>query len=173
MNAETLLPAPRAEEDRLLHPKAVASRVDRRTRASVATVTAGLSPASLLLAWTDWGLHLAGSPGKRAYLAWLAIEKSIDFLLGRNSEPNDRDRRFAAESWRKPPFSLLRDGFLLVEQWWQEATQGVHGVSQHHENIVSFTARQWLDLSSPGNYLATNPVVLQRTVEQSGLNLVR
>ncbi|RIJ42298.1 poly-beta-hydroxybutyrate polymerase, partial [Maribellus luteus] len=32
---------------------------------------------------------------------------------------------------------------------------------------------QWLDIASPGNQLMTNPVVLQRTAEQHGANLVR
>ncbi|MGH1552185.1 PHA/PHB synthase family protein [Streptomyces sp. L7] len=48
------------------------------------------------------------------------------------------------------------------------------GVSpKHHEDVVAFAARQWLDMMSPGNQLATNPIVLRRTFEQHGTNLVR
>jgi hypothetical protein len=43
----------------------------------------------------------------------------------------------------------------------------------HHEQVVSFAARQLLDVLSPGNYLPTNPVVLQRTLAAGGLNLLR
>ncbi|MFA7503632.1 MAG: alpha/beta fold hydrolase [Burkholderiaceae bacterium] len=194
MSANPLLPLS-AEDDttapRVPALKAAAGHVDRHVRAGVATATAGLSPASLLLASIDWALHLYGSPGKRAYLAWLAIEQSQQYLRmnlapggpvpgtpdARPGAPMSvsraSDRRFSAEPWEHPPFRLLRDAFQLAEQWWHEATHGVHGVSPHHENIVAFAARQWLDLLCPGNYLATNPVVMRRTAEQGGLNLVR
>jgi polyhydroxyalkanoate synthase len=43
----------------------------------------------------------------------------------------------------------------------------------HHENVVAFAARQWLDMFSPGNQLPTNPVVLRRTLTSGGANLVQ
>jgi polyhydroxyalkanoate synthase len=62
---------------------------------------------------------------------------------------------------------------LLSERWWDAATRDVWGVSQRHERIVSFAARQFLDVYSPGNHFLTNPVVLRRTFEQGGINLLR
>ena len=48
----------------------------------------------------------------------------------------------------------------------------VAGVSPHHEDVVSFAARQWLDTISPSNLLWTNPIVTQKTIRTGGQNLV-
>ena len=47
------------------------------------------------------------------------------------------------------------------------------GVSRHHERVVSFAARQLLDVVSPSNFPWTNPEVLEATAEQRGANLAR
>ena len=47
------------------------------------------------------------------------------------------------------------------------------GVTRQHEDVVSFAARQVLDMASPSNFVATNPELLQRTLRQGGMNLVR
>ena len=67
----------------------------------------------------------------------------------------------------------MHQSFVLTEQWWAAATHGVWGVDKHHEDMVAFAARQFLDVFSPGNQLATNPVVLNRTLAQGGANLAR
>lgn len=145
-----------------------------------------LSHVSMLLAWLDWALHLAISPGKRLELLRLAVgQAEALFHYGQDCavsgpihakycvQPPTQDRRFTAEAWQLWPFNLLHQSFLLTERWWDAATRGVWGVSSHHEDMVAFAARQWLDIASPGNQFMTNPVVLQRTVEQHGANLVR
>ena len=38
---------------------------------------------------------------------------------------------------------------------------------------MAFWARQCLDMFSPGNQLATNPVVLKQTLAEGGANLLR
>ena len=160
--------------------------LDLRFQAAVARTTLSISPVSLLLATVDWAAHLAGSPGKRLELVNLAQEHlrriteyagsvafaSPGFPALRCIAPPAQDRRFADPAWQNWPFNVMHQSFLLAEEWWQAATTGIAGVSPHHEHVVSFTARQLLDVLSPGNYLPTNPVVLQRTASAAGLNLL-
>jgi len=162
------------------------SDLDVKVHAALARATASLSPASALLAGLDWGAHLAVSPGKQMELALLAFQQAEQLsgylreclLAGPGDaracvEPPAQDRRFAEPQWRQWPFNLWHQSFLLKEQWWDVAARGVTGVEKHHENVVAFAIRQWLDIFSPGNQFATNPVVLQRTAERGGANLVQ
>ncbi len=153
--------------------------LDRAANALAARFTLGLSPAALRASWSDWASHLAASPGKQAELMREAVRQVLRFQLyamqggGACIEPAAQDRRFAAEAWRRPPFNLIHQAFLLQQQWWAEATTDVRGVTRKHEAVVSFAARQMLDVFSPANFMATNPEVWQRTVESGGMNFVR
>lgn len=146
----------------------------------------GLSPAAMLEAYNDWLIHLAVSPGKQWRLASEALAMPLKLLvsmLDADSEdkvsdttkklPHRQDTRFAHSTWQHLPFSLWYRLFLINQDWWQQASTGVHGVSQHHENMVEFTIRQWLDIFSPSNTPLTNPQVLHKTAETFGANLVQ
>ena len=166
---------------------AMADRVDPPFHAALARRFASLSPAAGLLAASDWALHLATSPGKCMDLARLAMHQSgelaeyarermtagADQQARLGVQPAVEDRRFRAPEWQQWPFNYLHQSFLFKQQWWAAATHGVQGVEKHHENMVAFAARQFLDIFSPGNQVATNPVVLQRTLQQGGANLMR
>ena len=157
---------------------------DRLFHAGIAAATGGLSPISIAEAWHDWMLNLAISPGKQQELAAKGIEKVARmqrFLAACATSreappviaPLPQDRRFRAPAWQAFPFNVLQQSFLLTQQWWHNATTGVPGVSAQHERVVEFHSRQFLDMLSPSNFLATNPEILQRTVRESGANLVR
>jgi len=138
--------------------------LDHLFTAQVGRFTGGLSPASLLLAWTDWATHLAAAPGKRLDLA---------LRLGRAPDADAvvADPRFAAPVWQQPPYRQWAEAFLRLQDWWREATHGVAGTSAHHEALVAFAGRQLLDMWAPSNLAWANPEVLQRTQAQAGLNL--
>ena len=114
--------------------------LDHSTRAMLARMTGGLSPAALGAMWADWVVHLASSPGKQGQLWEKALRKSMRFrqyalhcaLSGGTGpcciEPLAQDRRFRHEAWQKPPFNLLHQAFLLNQQWWHNATTGVRGL---------------------------------------------
>ncbi|MCB1354109.1 MAG: polyhydroxyalkanoic acid synthase [Rhodobacteraceae bacterium] len=163
----------------------VAGVIDRAVRARLARMTGGLSPSALMAVWSDWAIHLSTAPGKQALLAQDAMqstaklwEYSMQCALGFGGsrpcvQPAQGDRRFRGEAWQKPPFNLMHQSFLLTQQWWQEATTGVRGVSKEDEKATSFAARQVLDAFSPSNFFFTNPEVLARTMAEGGMNLVR
>lgn len=156
--------------------------LDRSLHAAVARLTFGVSPAALGTAWLDWLGHLIGAPGKQMELAAKASHKMMRlshyaarWLANPNCEkaiePLSHDNRFAGEAWNAWPFNIMSQSFLLTQQWWHAAAIGVPGVSPHHQNVVSFVARQWLDMLSPSNSPLLNPEVLAKTVAESGENL--
>ena len=161
----------------------IAETLDRAAGAAIAQMTAGLSPITILQAFSDWGHHLAFAPGKQLQLTAKAARKYVrlfDYAVrsagDRDAapaiEPLPQDRRFADPAWQQPPFNLLSQAFLLNQQWWHAATTGVGGVGSHHEDMVEFTARQMLDILAPTNFLTTNPVLQRKIVETGGQCLV-
>jgi polyhydroxyalkanoate synthase len=162
-------------------PALMALEADRMVHAYAARATAGLSPAALALAFGDWAMHLAAAPGKHTELARKAARKWLRYAnyLGRAArggdcpeciEPLPQDSRFAAPAWHTWPFNALQQGFLLMQQWWWNATTGVRGVSPHHQDVVTFAVRQMLDVWSPSNFPWSNPEVLRAAWAQGGLN---
>ncbi|MEQ8862745.1 MAG: alpha/beta fold hydrolase [Thalassobaculum sp.] len=159
--------------------------IDRQVHASIARLTMGLSPASLAEAFGDWAIHLAISPGKQAQLVQKAVRKAVRLWLhacecaatgaaaGPCIAPLPQDRRFVGAPWQAAPYSMIYQSFLLTQQWWHNATTGIPGVSRHHEAVVSFVARQLLDVMSPSNFLASNPELQAATLREGGANLRR
>lgn len=158
--------------------------VDRLAHAMLGRMTYGISPASLMLAYFDWALHLADSPGKQLSLAHKALHNNLRFLVSTTqsciephtvcpSAPIASDVRFRSDDWQKPPFNSIYQSFLLIEEWWKNATTDVEGVSRHHEEIISFVARQFLDMMAPSNFIWFNPTLLKATYEQGGANLIQ
>lgn len=172
MNRETRIETALPEEDR--GETLSAAAIDRAVHALAARFTLGISPAALAAAWSDWAFHLAAAPGKRLDLAEKAWRETLAFqawLLGGGLAPEtpaDGDRRFRAEGWSKPPYSVWREVFLAQQRWWAHATTGVHGVTRRHEEVVAFAARQLLDMASPANFVATNPEIIARARETGG-----
>ncbi|MCI4664571.1 MAG: alpha/beta fold hydrolase [Neomegalonema sp.] len=159
--------------------------IDRAAHAALARATFSLSPAALANAYFDWLSHLALSPGKQAELVDKAVRKTMRALrhMAQHSpfqedaapciEPLPQDKRFRAPEWRQWPFCAYYQSFLLTQQWWHNATTGVRGVTAQHERVVEFMTRQWLDIFSPSNFIATNPIVQRKTLQEGGRNFIR
>lgn len=160
--------------------------LDLLVNAWIGRFTGNISPAALANAYFDWLTHLQLSPSKQERQIqkgwkkfWRWYIYSIDAAHPGHPEtdrcivPLPQDKRFDAPGWAQWPFNVISQGFLLNQQWWHRAMTGVRGVSRHHEEVVTFTTRQLLDMIAPSNFLMTNPVVLQETVRSGGANLMR
>jgi len=157
--------------------------MDRIREALSGKLTGGLSPAAIALAYFDWSIHLAAASGKRMELAYKAARKMSrlgTYLAAATAnpdtppciEPLPRDARFKDAAWRQQPYHAWSQAFLLSQQWWHNATHEVPGVSRHHEDVVSFAARQMLDMFSPSNLPFANPTVIAKAMETGGANFV-
>ena len=157
--------------------------LDPHFHALIARLTGGISPLGLYQSYMDWAGHFIMSPDKQAELAeafFAGWARFISYGLrdGHGAEtplciePLPQDKRFNGPAWRKWPFNLLFQGFLLTQRWWHKAATDVPGVGKHHEDIVAFVARQILDMVSPTNFPLTNPEVIAQTVRQGGMNFV-
>lgn len=163
-------------------PLTVYETMDKSAHAILAKATSGLAPTVLAEAWIDWATHFATSPGKQLKL----VEKALRKLQRLSSfsttalgtpdpciKPLPQDKRFEGEAWQKWPYNLMYQSFLLNQQWWHNVMTDVPGVTPQHEKVLDFTVRQMLDMFSPKNGILTNPEVLQATITQGGMNLVR
>ncbi|MFA5181559.1 MAG: alpha/beta fold hydrolase [Syntrophales bacterium] len=157
--------------------------VDSFIHARQARFTMNLSPVTQLLAFMDWFLNLADSPGTQYRILEDFTEKSMSYwdylcrtMINNDGEPEKPiavDPRFKAEDWQQCPYNLIHQAFLLSEQWWHNSTTGIPGVSSHNQNVVSSMIRQLMDICSPANAILTNPVLTKITEDQKGQNLVR
>ena len=158
--------------------------IDRAYKANLARLTSGISPAGLASLYFRWMSHLAVSPGKHMELLEKAFRKWARFATYAGQvtvdpntppciEPLAQDHRFDGDAWRRWPYNVMYQSFLLTQQWWYNAATDVDGLSDEDERVVSFLVRQLLDLYSPSNYVLTNPEIFKATLEQGGQNLVR
>jgi polyhydroxyalkanoate synthase subunit PhaC len=159
------------------------SNLDRAVRATLARMTGGVSPHSIVAAWTDWALHLSRAPGRELELvehAQTSMAKlwasAVATMIGVRSDepfsPKPYDHRFAHESWDKPPFNLWKQRFLAAQDWWDAATEAMPGMRSRDAERIRFQMRQALDLFSPSNYPWSNPEIIAETQKTLGRNLI-
>ena len=161
---------------------AIARSLDEAFHSQLLKVSLGLSPISLTLAYADWAMHLATSPGQQLLLAQRALALSQQVLTSPSLRPAaaedepqaapEEDPRFIDTGWQQWPFNVLKESFKATNAWWHEASQ-VEGVSSHHRHMVDFFTRQGLDALSPSNWPATNPEVRKKGKESLGQSLIK
>ena len=84
------------------------------------------------------------------------------------------DRRFADPAWREhPAFLLLHQTYLMLAEYFRTSVKGMQGLDPAKRQQLEFAVSALAEAMSPDNFLLTNPVVMKRTVETRGQNLVR
>ncbi|MFZ9396081.1 MAG: PHA/PHB synthase family protein [Erythrobacter sp.] len=85
-----------------------------------------------------------------------------------------QDRRFAADEWRAhPAFALLHQTYLMMAEYFIGAAKSVKGIAPEKRQQLEFATTALVEAMSPDNFILTNPVVLKRTVETKGQNLLK
>ena len=113
--------------------------------------------------------------GQQAELWTRMMHKSMgEADPGPVATPAPGDKRFNDERWvQNPVFDYLKQSYLLTGDWLKRSLADAEGLSPHERRKLEFLTRTFIEALSPTNYAATNPEVLQATLDQKGDNLVR
>jgi polyhydroxyalkanoate synthase len=85
----------------------------------------------------------------------------------------DKDKRFNAPQWRdNPAFDLIRQSYLLISDHLLKGVDALEGLDPQQHEKIRFATRNFVDAMSPSNFPLTNPVVIEKTLETKGENLV-
>ena len=90
-----------------------------------------------------------------------------------SATPADKDRRFNAPQWRESPlFDLIRQSYVLIADHLLRSVEAIDADDRTRSKL-RFSARAFADAMSPSNFALTNPLVLEKTLETRGENLLK
>ncbi|RVQ67224.1 alpha/beta fold hydrolase [Croceicoccus ponticola] len=85
-----------------------------------------------------------------------------------------QDRRFKDPKWQETPvYALLHQAYLLLSEQMIAAAESAQGLSEERKEKLRFFTRLITEAMSPAHFPLTNPLVLEKTIETGGENLVR
>jgi polyhydroxyalkanoate synthase len=85
-----------------------------------------------------------------------------------------RDKRFKAPQWREQPvFDFIRQSYLTLADHLLKGVDAIEGLQPRQKEQLRFATQGFIDAMSPSNFPATNPLVLERTIETKGENLLK
>ena len=113
-----------------------------------------------------------------ALTMWKGVLGQFGGQFGDNSdaapELPHKDKRFRDERWSSNPvFALIHQSYLLMAEQLEGMVDKIDGVDKGKREQLRFAVKAVVDALSPSNFAATNPVVLERTLETKGENLVK
>lgn len=83
------------------------------------------------------------------------------------------DRRFAHDQWNENLiFDCIKQGYLSFCNRMVESAENNEQLDEQVGKKYQFFLKQWLDAMAPTNFVATNPAVIEKTVETNGQNLI-
>ena len=101
-------------------------------------------------------------------------ERLFDPVSASDQRPATTDRRFQHPAWTENIlFDYIKQSYLISAEAILSAVSRVNDLNPKTAHKVDFYTRQFVDAMSPSNFLATNPEVLQTTIETGGENLLR
>ncbi len=142
-------------------------------------------PAPWSALTSDWYAALPLSQAETQTKLWedgLALWTTVLGRYGIGPSAKDKaaeilprlDRRFADPRWREQPwFALVHQTYLLLAERLTAMAEEVKGLPPERKHQLQFITRVITDALSPANFPITNPVVIERTLESHGENLVK
>ncbi|HUH60552.1 MAG TPA: class I poly(R)-hydroxyalkanoic acid synthase [Candidimonas sp.] len=98
---------------------------------------------------------------------WMRVATSAQ--QGKLEKP--ADRRFATPAWESNPALLLAAHAYLLSAKAMDQMVDAADVSESVRNRLRFATMQWIEASSPANFMATNPEVQRTLIESKGQSL--
>ncbi|WP_188056228.1 PHA/PHB synthase family protein [Sphingosinithalassobacter sp. CS137] len=85
-----------------------------------------------------------------------------------------KDKRFKAPQWREQPvFDFLRQSYFTIADHLLKGVDAMENIDEKQREQIRFATRGFVDAMSPSNFPATNPLVIEKTIETRGENLLR
>lgn len=85
-----------------------------------------------------------------------------------------KDRRFRDPKWQEnPAFAVLHQAYLLLAERMMEAAEGAQGLNPERKAQLQFFTRLFAEALSPAHFPLTNPLVIEKTLETGGENLIK
>ena len=101
-------------------------------------------------------------------------ERLFDLPAKSEPLPGGTDRRFQHPAWAENVlFDYIKQSYVISAEAIFSAVNRVDDLDPKTAHKVDFYTRQFVDAMSPSNFLATNPEVLQATIETGGENLLK
>jgi polyhydroxyalkanoate synthase subunit PhaC len=105
-------------------------------------------------------------------LLWQRTTQRL-FGLADSDEKPAYDRRFRNPAWSENAvFDYIKQSYLITADSILSTVRGVKGLDDKTAHKVDFYTRQFVDAIAPSNFVASNPEVLQATIDSGGENLL-
>jgi polyhydroxyalkanoate synthase len=160
--------------------ESVKNDLHRQLLAQLASVTGGMAPNDYVQAWWSWYLNLSKEPANQLNLLQSAFQKTLDtwqFAVqaasGKPTSAAHPEQAFSDPAWQVWPFNLYAKSYSNWTAWMHEALTAGGQAPIPDQNRLRFLTEQFLAAASPANFLHSNPELLNKTVAESGQNLVR
>jgi polyhydroxyalkanoate synthase subunit PhaC len=141
-----------------------------------------LDPARWMTLAQGWYKQMPLADPAQQKVLWeegLALWQGVlgSFGFGGEAGPRElplKDKRFADERWRAhPAFALIHQTYLFLSLRLAEMVDRIDGLAPDQREKLRFATKAITEAASPANFPFLNPVVIERTLETRGENLVK
>ncbi|WP_133366564.1 PHA/PHB synthase family protein [Qipengyuania sediminis] len=108
-----------------------------------------------------------------SFALWQSVLAGYSGGTGAPQLPRE-DKRFADERWRShPAFALIHQTYLLLAERAAQMVDEIEGLPEDQRDKLRFATKAIGEAASPANIPFLNPIVIERTLETRGENLVK